>query len=169
MNDSKGFICYALDKSLEIVRRLNAENRHAFEIVDYGDRALFMPQCMRNADKCVAEETEMGYVCKHCGQCDIAEISLYAEELGYRVFIVPGGSMVYRIMSTVRSKAVMGIACAFELAEAMEKISNFKIPCMGVLLDKDGCINTRVNIGTVMDTLRFSNVLEIGKKVKLFP
>ena len=151
------FTCDAMEENIEIVNKLNQQNKLDFESVDFEERALFIPQCMRNADKCIAESTDMGYICKHCGQCDISEISRSAEDMGYKVYIVPGGRMVYKILSKNMPKAVMGIACPFELAEAMEKVTAAGIPCQGVFLDRDGCRNTKADPGTVLSVLSSSN------------
>ncbi len=94
-------------------------------------RLIFLPQCLRNSKNCQAELTEKEYVCKKCGSCDIAEIVETAEKLGYKhLYIVPGGSMIYRILKSLEmdSFACLGVACLPELCEASERLTLKDIP-----------------------------------------
>ena len=150
--------------NLALIDRLNQKHMEEFRKIPYEDRILFLPQCMRNADVCKAENTEMGYVCKHCGACSISEIKKTAEEIGYKVFIVPGGRMIYKIVKKFRPKAAVGVACSFELAEAMEKLTEARLTGQGVLLDKDGCRNTCVNKESTIELLYLN-----GHKVGAYP
>ena len=158
-------------ENLKIINRINRENIKEFRKIPFEERALFLPQCLRNADDCKAKSTDMGYECVHCGNCAISEIKRKAEGMGYSVFIVPGGRMVYNIMENARPKGVIGVACPFELAEAMEKVTDVGIPCQGILLDKDGCRNTAVDpLSTVhllgLNGHKKGDVEEMKSKVK---
>ncbi|WP_456330555.1 DUF116 domain-containing protein [Archaeoglobus sp.] len=115
-------------------------------------RLVFLPQCLRNSKNCQAELTEKGYVCKKCGSCDIAEIVEKAESLGYKhIYIVPGGSMIYRILKNLDmdSFACLGVACLPELCEASERLSLKDIPHQCVPLRKTGCVDTEVDVEEV--------------------
>ncbi len=135
----------------------NELNRSAFANIDFKDRALLLPQCLRNLEKCKGEMTEFGWVCKHCGQCSISEIKKEAEKLGYQVYIVPGGSMIARIIKANGIKGVVGVACNFELSEGMEMMSTTRIWSQGVTLKKDGCVDTVVDIEEVKKMLAVKN------------
>ncbi len=132
----------------------NHLNQRAFAAVPTNQRALFISHCLRNLDVCKAEMTENGYVCKRCGGCDIDRIVGEAEKLGYMIFIVPGGSMVFKIAEKFRPKACFGIACYFELEEAITKLAIARIPTRAVPLSKTGCINTKVDVERVIKALR---------------
>jgi hypothetical protein len=119
-------------------------------------RFVFLPQCLRNSRKCKAELTEYGYICKRCGSCSISEIIEYAEKLGYRnVYVVPGGSMMYKILREKARDGVsaLGVACISELVEASERLSIKGIPHQGVLLKKTGCVDTEVDVEEVRKKL----------------
>ncbi|HID43554.1 MAG TPA: DUF116 domain-containing protein [Archaeoglobaceae archaeon] len=131
----------------------NRANQDSFSSTPISQRALFLPACLRNK-KCESELTDEGYVCKRCGKCVISEIIEYAENLGYSmIFIVPGGSLVIKIlkdrMRKGEIKAAAGVACHTELAEASEKLSMWKVPHQCVPLLKSGCVDTIVDVNEV--------------------
>lgn len=113
------------DVYISIKNRLNLK---AYSRVPRNERALFLPQCLRNSQKCIAELTDTGYVCKRCGACNIPKILDVADKLGYRTYIVPGGSMVLNIVKDIRPKAVAGVGCYQEVEEAIAKVSLLNIP-----------------------------------------
>ncbi len=120
-------------------------------------RLVFLPQCLRNSKSCEAELTEKGYICKRCGSCSIADIIEYAEKLGYKhIYIVPGGSMVYRILKNIETGniACLGVACIPELCEASERLSMKGIAHQSIPLKKTGCVDTEVDIDEVKRVLR---------------
>ncbi len=120
-------------------------------------RIVFLPQCLRSSKNCTAELTEKGYICKKCGSCSVCEIIEYAESLGYKhIYIVPGGSMVYRILKNMEmdSFACLGVACVPELCEASERLSMKGIVHQSVPLKKTGCVDTEVDVEEVKKILR---------------
>jgi hypothetical protein len=132
----------------------NSLDREGFRKTKYSERALFLPQCLRNIEKCKAKMGDAGYVCAECGNCQISSIKKEAEKLGYNVYIVPGGSMVVNIIKNNGFKAVAGVACMFELCEATEKLGSTKIWAQGVPLLKDGCKNTKVDVNKVIEMIK---------------
>jgi len=132
----------------------NSLDREGFRKTEYNERALFLPQCLRNSEKCEGKMTDAGYVCSECGSCQIFPIKKEAESLGYKVYIVPGGSMAMKIVKNNGFKAVAGVACMFELCEAAEKLGPTKIWAQGVPLLRDGCRNTEVDVNRVMGMIR---------------
>ncbi len=137
----------------------NRAYRKDWENLPPSKRVLFLPQCLRNSENCQAELTEKGYVCKKCGSCDVAEIVEFAESLGYRhIYIVPGGSMVYRILKEVVAEldsfAALGVACIPELCEASERLSMKGVPHQCIPLRKTGCVNTEVDVDEVKRFLK---------------
>jgi hypothetical protein len=132
----------------------NQLNQKEFAAVPPKDRALFISHCLRNISVCKAEMTQDGWLCKRCGGCDIDPIISEADALGYRHFIVPGGSMVFTLFEKHRPKACFGIACYFELEEAISKFAMAGIPTRAVPLSRTGCVNTKVDLERVRRTLR---------------
>lgn len=136
------------------IELMNELNRNGFKKTRYDERALFLPQCLRNAEKCKAKMSEVGYICEGCGSCSILSIKKEAEGLGYKVYILPGGSMVWKILGKNGFKGVAGVACKFELCEALEKINMTPIQAYGVPLLRDGCRNTAVDVKKVLGIIR---------------
>jgi len=132
----------------------NSLDREGFRKTKYTERALFLPQCLRNAEKCKGKMSEVGYVCAECGNCQILSIKKEAEKLGYNVYIVPGGSMVVNIIKNNGFKAVAGVGCKFELCEAIEKIGSTIIWAQGVPLLRDGCKDTEVDAKKVIEMIK---------------
>jgi len=126
-----------------------------FKKVPFEDRIIFIPQCMRNSKKCQAELADDGYECKRCGACDIDEIISLADDLGYKkVYIVPGGSMVRKIIKKTNPGAVIGVACILEIAEAMELAVVHDVNPQGVSLLKDGCKDTIADMDELKRVMR---------------
>ncbi len=132
----------------------NNIHKKGFDLVPPKDKIVFLPQCLRNSKKCKAKLTKYGYVCVECGACKVFKIKNKAEKLGYRVFIVPGGSMVLNIIKKEKPKAVLGVACINEIVTALEEI---KIPTYGVELLRDGCVDTDVDLNEVYNLLYYKN------------
>jgi hypothetical protein len=132
----------------------NKLNYKTFSKVEYAQRAVFLPQCLRNSAKCKAELTEMGYICQRCGSCCLPQILDEAKNLGYKPYIVPGGSMVHNIVESTHPRACVGVGCYPELEEAIAKLGRFGIPTQSVPLLKAGCKDTEVVVERVIKILR---------------
>jgi hypothetical protein len=121
-------------------------------------RIVFLPQCLRDCNKCKATLSKFGYKCVKCSsKCKARKIKERAEKLGYKAFIVPGGSMLSKIIKKYRPMAILGVACKKEIVMAFDELN---MPTQGVELIKDGCVNTDVDIDEVFKTLK----LETSKK-----
>jgi len=129
--------------------------RRDWEKTPVKNRAIFLPQCIRYSKSCQAELTENGYVCKNCGKCPVPEITEYAKKLGYEhIYIVPGGSMVYRILKENRDiRATLGVACLAELCEAIERLYPLGFKVQAVQLLRAGCIDTVVDLKKVKEKI----------------
>lgn len=132
----------------------NRINRRSFARAPFEERALFLSHCLRSSADCEAGMGDEGYLCGNCGCCDIGHIKEEADGLGYKTFVVPGGSMVFKIIKKHQPRAVAGVACYYELEEAFEKLTIVNIPYQGIPLLKDGCKDTEVDVQRVLDVLR---------------
>ena len=75
------------------------------------ENLIFLPHCLRSQD-CKARLDANGYNCINCGKCEIGGFKKQAEEAGYHVFIVPGASMVKKIVKEHGSaEMIIGVAC----------------------------------------------------------
>jgi len=143
------------DTKLALINRLQREK---FRAIPAGERALFLPHCLRKPKGCRGETTEEGLICKHCSpDCHINQLTSYATSKGYRCFVVPGGQMVFNLVEKHRPKAILGVACHHEMAQAADRIgsreSSVKFAYQGIPLTKSGCVDTKVDIAAVKAVL----------------
>lgn len=122
----------------------NTLNRKAFEDVPVSERAIFLPQCLRSA-QCPAHLTPEGLKCRCCGLCSIGHWLPAFEQMGYRVFSVPGSSFIKRMVRKYHPKAILGVGCISEVKEGLEMADKLGLVSMGVVTLKEGCVETMVN------------------------
>lgn len=136
----------------------NKLHKGKFAETRFSDRILLLPQCLRNRS-CKAELTEFGYKCNNCNRCKIPEIKKYAENKGYKVFIIPGGSIIEKIVKTFKPKAILGVACLKELVLGCIVCEKAGIPAQGVVLLRDGCVETDVDWTKVKMVIDLSSAI----------
>lgn len=122
----------------------NTLNKKAFEAVPVSERAIFLPQCLRSA-QCPAHLTPEGLKCRCCGLCNIGHWLPAFEQMGYRVFSVPGSSFIKRMVRKYHPKAILGVGCITEVKEGLEMADKLGLISMGVVTLKEGCVETLVN------------------------
>jgi len=137
--------------SVEIINKVNSELYHRTK---KSERIMFIPHCLRNIKTCKAKIGEEGYRCAKCGGCVIQSIVEECERNNIRYFMVAGGSIVMKLIDKYQPKAVIGIGCYNELKMALEKTGERKLPAQVVLLSKDGCVNTEVDLTDVLEKLK---------------
>ncbi|MCK5560526.1 MAG: DUF116 domain-containing protein [Thermoplasmata archaeon] len=141
----------------------NIRNENEFKNIPINQRTLFLPHCLRVADRCKASYNEEGLQCKRCTKdCKINIITRAAEKLGYKCFVVPGGAMVFNMAKKYQPKGVVAVACYNELREGASRTgSEYKVPFQIVPLRKDGCVNTDVVLDDVLHTLSYpDNIID---------
>lgn len=144
-----------LDQMLVQIR--NSLYSNAYAKTSFSRRALFLPQCLRNSN-CPAKLTPEGIKCVECGQCGIAELKNISESLGYLFFIVPGGSFVKRMVKKYKPEAILGVGCPMEVKEGTAMMASVGLPVQGVMLLRDGCVDTRVSVKDLLSKIYLSDV-----------
>ena len=125
-------------------------NKEKFKEIPAKKTLIFLPHCLRHRD-CPATLQKEGLNCTECGLCSIGVIKKKSEPLGYKLYIVPGSSFVKKIVMENKFKAVIGVACHEDLNQMMMLLSDF---CpQGVLLEKTGCFETKVNVKKVFEKI----------------
>ena len=125
-------------------------NKDKFREIPAEKTLIFLPHCLRHRD-CPATLQKEGLNCTECGLCSIGAIKKKAEPLGYKLYIVPGSSFVKKIVMENKFQAVIGVACHEDLNQMMMLLSDF-YP-QGVLLEKTGCFETKVNVKKVFEKI----------------
>lgn len=136
---------------LDLLNRINLEK---FKSVPKRERILILPHCLRSRS-CPARIGEYGYACQKCGKCGILKLRETAKSEGYKgVFVVPGASVVSRIIRKYEPRGVLGVACMKELMQASGEVERLGIAGQTVPLLKAGCINTIVDSDEVVEKLK---------------
>jgi hypothetical protein len=162
-------IAKKLGLSESMVQYTHVELRNAvyepeYKQIPFNKRVLFLPHCARHSQKCIATSNGEGLECKHCGNCNISDAKNMAEKLGYKkVFIVPGGSMVKKLLVKYRPKASVGVCCFDEAQLAFDMLKRTSIIPQVVLLLRDGCKDTMINIPLLEEKLNLINPKLIKK------
>ena len=128
----------------------NDLNKEQYKKIPSDKTLIFLPHCLRHKD-CPATLQKEGLNCTECGLCSIGVIKKKAEPMGYKLYIVPGSSFVKKIVMENKFQSVLGVACHEDLNQMMMLLSDF-YP-QGVLLEKTGCFETKVNVKKVFEKI----------------
>ena len=129
-------------------------NKEKFKEIPAEKTLIFLPHCLRHKD-CPATLQKEGLNCTECGLCSIGVIKHKADSKGYKMYIVPGSSFVKKIVMENKFEAVIGVACHEDLNQMMMLLSDY---CpQGVLLEKTGCFETKVNVKKVFEKIDSKN------------
>lgn len=129
------------DLTVFFIQLHNRMSEGEFAKIDIKDRAIFLPHCLRSS-KCPAALTLEGLVCQHCGNCELDSSIKELEEMGYRVFIVPGSTFIGRMVKKYMPKAIIGVGCLREIKDGLEFADSIGVAVMGVINRTDGCVET---------------------------
>ena len=132
------------------IRVRNDLNKEQYKKIPADKTLIFLPHCLRHKD-CPATLQKEGLNCTECGLCSIGVIKKKAEPMGYKLYIVPGSSFVKKIVMENKFQSVLGVACHEDLNQMMMLLSDF-YP-QGVLLEKTGCFETKVNVKKVFEKI----------------
>ena len=127
----------------------NAINRDKFK--GKKEKVLLLPHCCRKYmdSRCKAKVNEevSSYLCAHCSEdCLANKATKLGEAKGYKVFILPGGSCIKKIMDKIDCDAVLGVACPEELKLGIKFVESKNKIVKSVPLTKNGCSNTKFSL-----------------------
>lgn len=122
------------------------------------EKILLVPHCCRKYmdSRCKADfDPEFSsYFCNHCSpDCLANQATKLATEKGYKVFILPGGSCIKRILGNMNCDAVLGIACPEEIKLGIGFVESKGLAIKGIPLTKNGCANTQFNLDSLKEAL----------------
>jgi len=134
----------------------NAINRDKFK--GKKEKVLLLPHCCRKYmdSRCKAKVNEevSSYLCAHCSEdCLANKATKLGEAKGYKVFILPGGSCIKKIMDKIDCDAVLGVACPEELKLGIKFVESKNKIVKSVPLTKNGCLNTEFNLESLKKEL----------------
>jgi len=140
----------------------NKVNQKDFRKTKHEDKILVLPHCLRNTE-CQATLETSGIICKNCNKCVIGVLKNKGEDMGYKVYIIPGSQFLKKIVEQNKFKAILGVACYQDLNLCMMNLSNY--PVQGVPLLRDGCINTKVDSRAVLEKMGAILLEDSGTKL----
>jgi hypothetical protein len=145
-----------LIEDLVDVQVANALQRKGFEKAKR--KAMLLPHCARSymGRQCMAEfdASVPTYRCQACrDDCLINKATKLGRAAGYDVYVVPGGACAERILRNGKYEGVIGVACGMELKMALDPLKKLGIPGQGVVLTKNGCANTNLDLGSLESVL----------------
>ncbi len=122
------------------------------------EKILLIPHCSRKYMdwRCKADFDPgiSSYFCNRCStDCLVNQATELAEEKGYSVFILPGGSCIKNIFERMNCDAMSGIACPEEIKLGIGVAESKGLAVRGVPLTKNGCANTQFNIESLKEML----------------
>lgn len=138
------------DVGIALKNKISLRN---FRETPVNKRLIFFPQCLRAAT-CPSKLSPEGMQCINCGSCDIGAAKKSAEELGYKVFIVPGSSFIRRLVRKHKPSAILGVGCMTEIKAGLEMCEKLNLYGVGLVLEKAGCVST------VLDWDKFYEFIE---------
>lgn len=138
------------------VQNANNLQRERFEKAE--KKALLIPHCARSHmdRQCMADfNPEIpSYTCKGCQEdCLVNKVVKLGKEKGYDVYVIPGGSCSEKILRDKKYNGVVGIACGSELKMALGLLKKLDISGQGVILTKNGCANTKLDLESLKQVL----------------
>lgn len=138
------------DVGIALKNKISLRN---FRETPVNKRLIFFPQCLR-ATTCPSKLSPEGMQCINCGSCDLGIAKKSAEELGYKVFIVPGSSFIRRLVRKHKPSAILGVGCMTEIKAGLEMCEKLDLYGVGLVLEKAGCVST------VLDWDKFYEFIE---------
>lgn len=130
--------------------------------IPYERRLLLLPQCLRHSKACSGEIDELGLLCHKCGKCTIPSMEDRADELGVMSMVAEGFTTVIQLIENQVIDAVIGISCLDSLEKAFPMLVNHAVPGVAVVLNKNGCVDTTVDVAYVNELMQASSDKEIS-------
>jgi hypothetical protein len=90
---------------------------------------ILLPHCIQ-PETCSCKITADIHQCTECGACMIAKVKKLAM-LGYKVKVVPGGTMARQEIKKQRPRFIVAVACENDLTRGIMGVD--KLPVLGVL------------------------------------
>ncbi|MBO7419020.1 MAG: polyprenyl synthetase family protein [Bacteroidaceae bacterium] len=121
--------------------------------IPFDRRILLLPKCLSNSGKCQAEIDDLGLLCHRCGHCPIPDLQEKADELGVMSIVAEGFTSVVGLIQNGVVDAVIGVSCLNSLEKAFPLLIRNAVPGIAVPLNYDGCKDTQVDYGYVMQLM----------------
>ncbi|MDK2799885.1 MAG: uncharacterized protein PWP27_1424 [Clostridiales bacterium] len=113
---------------------------------------ILVPHCLQWA-KCGYKVTNDPFNCRRCGKCDITEILDIAEQYHVKVCIASGGTMARKAIKENKPAIIISVACSRDLISGILDVDYIPVIAIENLTPEGPCINTKVDVGKIKDTI----------------
>lgn len=113
---------------------------------------ILLPHCLQLAS-CPHKITYDIDNCVECSKCVIADFKALKRDYSVNVRVATGGTLARKIISDMKPKVIIAVACHRDLTEGIKDIEI--IPVVGVLNERPHgpCFNTTCNIAKIKEIL----------------
>lgn len=115
---------------------------------------ILLPRCIQNSE-CINKVTIDIENCKKCGKCQIAEIINIGKNKGVKIAVATGGSIARKIVTDIKPKAIIAVACERELFTGVSDTGNLPVMAVVNIRPYGPCINTGVDMNQVKSAIEF--------------
>ena len=137
----------------------NLITRHALrKTFKPAETLILLPHCLQ-PETCPNKITSDINNCAECGACIVARIKKLAS-LGYKIKVVPGGTMARAEIKKQRPKFIIAVACENDLSQGIMSVD--RCPVLGVL-------NQRPNGPCFRTTFQFTELENLLAEYGLTP
>lgn len=104
---------------------------------------VVLPHCLQNSECGYKVTTDINN-CKACGRCNIGDFLKISKGTGVDIKVVTGGTVARNVISRVKPRIILSVACERDLASGISDVST--IPVIGILNQRPNgpCHNTSV-------------------------
>ncbi len=120
---------------------------------DKKDILILLPHCLQYA-QCPYKVTNDINNCHACGKCVIQDFRDIKTKTGIEVKIATGGTLARKIITELRPKIILAVACHRDLTEGIKDIN--KVPVIGILNTRPNgpCYNTSCDINEIKTIIK---------------
>lgn len=115
---------------------------------------LLCPRCLQKST-CGQSIINDPFLCRECGDCDVAFLVKTARETGVQLAFVTGGGKARELLRQPQIRAVVAVACELELVSGL--LRSGKKPVLAITLRRPHgpCKDTQVILPEVEKALKF--------------
>lgn len=91
--------------------------------------------------------------CKRCGKCPLDRLIALKDEIGFKMFVVTGGTLARKIVQENKPQAIVAVACERDLVSGMIDVFPYRTLGQVNLRPYGPCFNTAVDLEELVDKI----------------
>jgi len=115
---------------------------------------LLCPRCLQKSD-CVQKIVKDPFLCRQCGECDVASLVKLALDRGVQLAFVTGGARALELLRRKDVRAVVAAACELELVSGLLRSGRKPVLAIAIRRPHGPCQDTRVALAEVEQALDY--------------